>query len=88
MLDNMSAKFPEPTQEQLKNVGVGCFVQVSNSNNCLWVEIDGEQDNKLTGVVHAELETINCEKTTARLNRISFDRNQVVFLGCDRFCFC
>jgi len=88
MLENVNEKFPAPSQVQLDGIGVGCFVQVSDSNNCYWVEVDGEEDDKLTGVVHTELETVNCEKASALLERISFNRKQIVFLGCDRYCFC
>jgi len=84
----MNGKFAVPTQGQLDNIGVGCFVQVSDSNHCFWVEIDGEEDNRLTGVVHKELDTINCEKASSSLSRISFNRDQVVLLGCDRYCYC
>jgi len=88
MAEKINEWFAAPTQGQLDGIGVGCFVQVSDSNRCFWVEIDGEEDNKMTGVVHRELDTINCEKATLSVNRVSFNRDQVVLLGCNRYCYC
>ena len=89
MLNNSIERFPEPSEGQLQNIGVGCFVQIdAGDENCYWVEVDGEDDDTLTGVVHTELETIKCEQKNSGQTRVSFNRNQIMFLGCDRYCFC
>ena len=84
----MISPFPIPTQEQLENLGAGCFVQIHDQNLCYWVEIDGEAEGQLTGITHPELSDNECPKTVATPNRVTFNRAQVKYVGCDRFCFC
>lgn len=83
----MNQRFPVPTQEQLENLGSGCFVQVSNQQHCFWVEIDGENGDLLTGLTHPELADEQCTDCGPQ-GRVEFDRSQVKYVGCDRFCFC
>lgn len=85
----MNQKYVVPDEEQLENLGAGCFVQISKNNNCFWVEIDGEEGETLTGVVHAELADDECQCSGIASNdRVSFSRDQVKHVGCDRYCFC
>ena len=45
----MNQQYVVPDEEQLENLGAGCFVQITDNNNCFWVEIDGEEGETLTG---------------------------------------
>lgn len=83
----MNSPFPIPTDEQLENLGTGCFVQVTHEQKCFWVEIDGETDDQLTGVIHPELGDEQCSGCD-KPSRVKFDRSQVKYTGCDRYCFC
>ena len=84
----MSDTFPVPNEEQLDNLGAGCFVQVSDEKQCYWVEIDGEEGGLLTGIVHPELADEGCQVKHTTNSRVSFSRDQVKYVGCDRYCFC
>lgn len=84
----MTEIFPVPTEEQLENLGAGCFVRILDRADCFWVEIDGEEGNLLTGVVHPELASCDCQTDHAANERIRFSRDQVKYVGCDRYCFC
>jgi hypothetical protein len=84
----MSDQFAVPTEDQLENLGAGCFVRISEANECAWVEIDGEEGGLLTGIVHPELASEDCQCSCAANQRVSFNRDQVKFVGCDRYCFC
>jgi hypothetical protein len=90
MSNSSTEHFVVPTPLQLRNLGPGCFAQVNddNGNECVWVEIDGEKDGVLTGLVHIELDDAGSFSTRQHHQRISFTRDQVRLLGCDRFCFC
>ena len=57
----MTDNFPIPSEEQLENLGAGCFVRIVDKADCFWVEIDGEHSGLLTGVVHPELSTCDCQ---------------------------
>ncbi len=81
-------RYAEPKDTQLGQVGPGCFVQLSSEAGCYWVEIDGEDGDVLSGVVHIELPTMGCRVPVDPPKRVSFKRNQVVYLGCDRYCVC
>jgi hypothetical protein len=84
----MNEIFPVPTQEQLENLGAGCFVRILNHADCYWVEIDGEEGGLLTGVIHPELASSDCECSHEANERVQFSRDQVKYVGCDRYCFC
>lgn len=84
----MSETFPVPTEEQLDNLGAGCFVQILDNKDCLWVEIDGEEGDLLTGKIHPELTNGEGGISHAANDRISFSREQIKHVGCDRYCFC
>lgn len=78
--------------EQLNVLGNGCFVRVNNQGRCCWVEVEQQDDNgELLGVVHPELEGSDesCEGVRCELSgHVRVHRDQVVELGCDRYCFC
>jgi hypothetical protein len=84
----MSEVYPVPNEDQLRNLGPGCFVQVHDRNKCYWVEIDGEEGGLLTGIVHPELADDDCKAQGVETDRVNFSRDQVKFVGCDRYCFC
>jgi len=82
--------FPSPTQAQLNTLGEGCFAAVSSGDNgCCWVEIVIANGNELTGKVHAELVASGSQQCNAANQQLlSFHKDQVLHLGCDRYCFC
>jgi hypothetical protein len=84
----MNEQFPVPTEDQLDNLGAGCFVRINEDKDCFWVEIDGEEGGLLTGIVHPELASGDCECSRESNERVAFSREQVKFVGCDRYCFC
>lgn len=85
----MTETFPVPTKGQLENLGAGCFVRIVDKSDCFWVEIDGEEDSGvLTGLVHPELASCDCKTSHSANDRIYFNREQVRYVGCDRYCFC
>ena len=84
----MTETFPIPSEEQLENLGAGCFVRITDNTDCFWVEIDGEERGLLTGVVHPELASCDCKTSHSANDRIYFSRKQVNYVGCDRYCFC
>ncbi|MDH5328091.1 MAG: hypothetical protein OEZ68_19410 [Gammaproteobacteria bacterium] len=84
----MNERFPKPTELQLENLGSGCFVQINDAQTCYWVEIDGEDEGKLTGMTHPELGDEQCRACESKPSRVQFSRDQVKYVGCDRFCFC
>lgn len=84
----MSELFQVPTEEQLENLGAGCFVRIDDDTDCFWVEIDGEEDGLLMGVVHPELASSDCPCSRAVNERVRFGRDQIRYVGCDRYCFC
>ena len=84
----MSTGFQVPNQSQLNNLMEGCFVRVKDDKDCYWVELDEVGDQRLTGVIHAELEESDCQGGLQDQKRVCFQRDQVTHVGCDRFCFC
>ncbi len=82
--------FPTPTQAQLDGLGEGCFAAVSSGDNgYCWVEILTDNGEELIGKVHAELAVSGSQQCDADNQQLlSFHKDQVVYLGCDRYCFC
>lgn len=84
----MHEPFEVPSEDQLENLAAGCFVRITDPDGCVWVEIDGEENGLLTGVVHPELASSDCQCSHAENQRVQFSREQVKYVGCDRYCFC
>jgi len=84
----MTEPYQIPTEDQLQNLASGCFVRVAGNSGCFWVEVDGEEDGLLTGIVHLELASSDCRCSQVNAERVRFSRDQVKYVGCDRYCFC
>ena len=84
----MTEPYPVPTEDQLENLAAGCFVRITDAAGCVWVEIDGEENGLLTGVAHPELSSGDCRCSHTAHDRVRFSREQVKYVGCDRYCFC
>jgi hypothetical protein len=80
--------FTIPTQGQLDNLVAGCYVRIQDDKDCYWVEVDEVSDHGLSGVIHTELEGVNCRSELHNKSRVCFQRDQVTHVGCDRYCFC
>ena len=80
--------FVIPTQTQLDNLVTGCYVRIQDDKQFYWVEIDEVYAQGLSGVIHAELEGVNCKTDLHHHSRVCFQREQVTHVGCDRYCFC
>lgn len=81
-----SHQYVVPNASQLRNIGPGCFAQIHAQDDNLWVEIQSENDGVLTGILHCVEPGRECAYHNH--DTVSFTRDQVRFLGCDRFCFC
>ena len=82
------AAFVVPTEKLLNNLGPGCFIKVRDGDNCFWAEITAVGDAAFSGVVHRELATPKCQPKPASAGAETFRRDQIVALGCDRYCWC
>jgi hypothetical protein len=79
--------FPKPTEEQISQLGPGCWVRADNGNSSFWVEISSVND----GIIRAEIrEILNSEESSDYVlgQELKFRHNVINALGCDHFCFC
>ena len=77
-----------PTPEELENLGAGCYVQVKDGEDCYWVEIQAVENDLFSGVVHCELNDSYCRSDIVNENIALFNKQQIVGLGCDNYCWC
>jgi len=82
----MSEAFTVPTAGLIENLGPGCFVQIRDNDNLLWVEIDAVYDSEFKGRLHPKLNQGYCPFEEE--NEVLFCKEQITLLGCDRYCFC
>lgn len=82
----MYSEYVIPTERLLDNLGPGCFVEVEEGDNAVWVEINDTNGEVYWGKVHANL----CESACPYDDQetVVFVRDQISHLGCDRYCFC
>jgi len=80
--------FVAPTEELLNNLGPGCFVQVRDGQSCFWAEVSSVNEGIFTGVVRDALATPKCQRKPSSTGTEIFRRDQIVALGCDRYCWC
>lgn len=78
---------PLPANET-DNIGPGCYVKVQDGTGCYWAEITHGEGDTFVGRVHNELATPQCHRKSDSTTKVVFDRNQVVDLGCDNYCWC
>ena len=79
-------EFVIPTDNLLDNLGPGCFVQVDQGNGAFWVEIKNTDGYFFGGRVHPNLGDVECP--FYKECDVSFNREEIALLGCDRYCFC
>jgi len=78
-----------PSEEELDNLGPGCYAQVINEKNeVLWLEISDVKGDNFTGKIHCELGGSACKSYTKNLQELEFSKSQIVKLGCDNYCWC
>lgn len=81
--------FTEPTAQRLEGLGAGCYVQIHQDEQCEWVEITGAEGDECIGISHPALSATNTDdQTPAASEALRFRKEQIVALGCDRYCFC
>lgn len=86
--DAADASFVAPTEKLLNNLGPGCFIRVRDGDNCFWAEISSAEGGQYIGIVHRELATPKCQTKPTTGGTATFSREQIVALGCDRYCCC
>ena len=77
-----------PSEEELDNLGPGCYVQVKTGDDCFWAEITEVNNGTFTGSIHCELGSSSCKSDTKILGSTTFTKDQVINLGCDNYCWC
>ncbi len=77
-----------PSEEELDNLGPGCYVQVQAGEDCFWAEITEVNNDLFTGTIHCELGSSQCKLSTKTLGSTQFTKTQIVNLGCDNYCWC
>lgn len=84
-------EFVMPNEENLKNLGTGCFVRVAYDSDNVWVEVTSVKGRKITGQVHAELnessDSASCSSIAAN-SIVELHPESINALGCDRYCYC
>lgn len=80
--------FVAPTEALLNNIGKGCFIKVRDGQNCFWAEVSSVNEGEFTGVVRRALATPTCQSKLSSTGTEVFRRDQIVALGCDRYCWC
>lgn len=76
------------TEEELENLGPGCYVQVKDGENCYWAEVQSVEGDIFLGTVHCELGGSTCKTNLENQSVNRFHRKQIVNLGCDNYCWC
>ena len=81
--------FTAPTAQRLEGLGAGCYVQIHQGTQCEWVEITDAEGDECVGISHPALSANdkNCPAQHASED-LRFRKEQIVALGCDRYCFC
>jgi len=77
-----------PDSDELANLGPGCYVEVKDGNNKYWAEIQAINNESITGLIHYELENSIDESVDKTRPTSEFNKDQIVNLGCDNYCFC
>jgi hypothetical protein len=81
--------FVQPTQILLDDLGPGCFVQKLESNGAsYWVEITSTGDKSYECIAHPALTKGVSEEVISEGNLGTVGREQIIALGCERFCCC
>jgi len=76
------------SEEELENLGPGCYVQVNNGESCYWAEVQSVNGDVFSGTVHCELGGSSCKSNIAEHSESQFHKDQIVNLGCDNYCWC
>ena len=78
----------QPDTQELANLGPGCYVQVKDDDSCFWVEITEIKGDEISGILHCELGGSICQPSKSNLGVTKFNKDQIVNLGCDNYCWC
>lgn len=78
----------EIEKQELDNLGPGCYVQVKEGESCYWVEITDMAGEEFSGILHCELGGSECVPTAMTKSIGQFNKDQIVNLGCDNYCWC
>ena len=74
---------------ELSDLGPGCYVQIVDEDCSYWTEIVKIEGEKITAVVHPELDgDKSCESCKSSSRAVSFSKEHIVGLGCDNYCWC
>jgi len=71
---------------ETSNLGPGCYVRVGDGKSSCWTEIVQLESGKFIGVVHSELS--KCESCGPSGKALEFEKDNILELGCDNYCFC
>ena len=85
--ENVQA-LPALPEEELENLGPGCYVKVCKGSCCYWAEITENKGENFAAVVHHELDKTNCPESQNEKVVSVFSKKQIVDLGCDNYCWC
>ena len=81
--------FTEPTAQRLEDLGAGCFVQIHCGEQCEWMEITDLEGDECIGTSYPSLSANDAnDKAPATSEELRFRKEQIVAMGCDRYCFC
>ena len=80
--------FAAPTEALLNNIGRGCFIKVRDGQSCFWAEVSSVSEDVYTGVIQRALSTPKCQLKSSSTGTAVFRREQIVAMGCDRYCCC
>lgn len=78
----------ELNQQEIDNLGPGCYVQVKDGESCFWVEITTVDGEEFSGILHCELGGSTCQPAKAQQDAAKFNKQQIIGLGCDNYCWC
>ena len=81
--------FTEPTPQRLEGLGPGCYVQIHQGEQCEWVELTDAKGDECVGISHPALSASDTDGQTRTASKdLRFRKDQIIALGCDRYCFC
>jgi hypothetical protein len=88
-VDDGAKGFVAAIGQDLDHLSVGCFVLVKTDEISSWVEIGRIDGDRFTGILHPELSAAPlCPIHHDYCEIARFRRDQIIALGCDRYCWC
>ena len=75
------------TDEQMDEIGCGCFVKVCSQHGDFWTEIRAINGNEIHGEIRGELEhTVPVSGSFS--GEAVFSKDLILEAGCDQYCWC